>query len=266
MSSMLRMSFWSPKGGVGSTTVAANLAACFAYRGSRVVLTDATLQNILQYHFTYLTQPEQSQGQIHISEGTKSAGHIIRTSIGIDIRTAWHKRLFSNERDTINNRSDHFGDGVSKGDGLPDSYDIAITDYMSGSRSGFVHAFRNSDVLIVCVNPEPCSFSTLPLMMDMLSRFEDKETHKKVRILLNKTDAAKTLFSDTRRVIKNVFSDRLIVNELPDDLSVPEAFAKGRTVNSHMPNSKASAVFHEICEELLVQYSHRAGSAEKSRV
>lgn len=258
MKETLRISLWSPKGGVGSTTVAANIAACMAYRGHRVVLTDATLQNILQYHFHYLSQQtgHQPQSQLSGTGDDKDSRDIIRTSVGIDIRTGWYKGFSTRNRAVAE----------SVESVVPENCDVAISDYMSGSRSGLVHAYRHSDVVIVCVNPEPCCFSTIPMLMQLLAHFEGEQEVKKVRVLLNKTDSAKSLFADTRRVIKRTLGERLLQSELPDDLSVPESFAKGRTVNSYMPNSKASAVFHELSEELLAQYKRNSISAGRDDV
>lgn len=254
MNETLRLSLWSPKGGVGSTTVAANIAACMAYRGHRVVLTDATLQNILQYHFNYLSQ--QTSHAVQSEPGHKASSEIIRTNIGIDIRTGWYRTFATKNAGTTEPVEDL----------VPENCDVAISDYMSGSRSGLIHAYQHSDVVIVCINPEPCSFSTVPQLMQMLRHFEGEQDVKKVRMLLNKTDSAKSLFADTRRVIKSTLGERLLKSELPDDLSVPESFAKGRTVNSYMPNSKASAVFHELSEELLAQYKRNSNSTGRDDV
>jgi chromosome partitioning protein len=81
-----RIAVASRKGGVAKTTSAANLAACFAELGQRVLLIDLDPQGHSTLYFGIKVDPRAGSGAFHvIRHETPAADVIVQTSFGVDL-------------------------------------------------------------------------------------------------------------------------------------------------------------------------------------
>ena len=150
----MRMTVVSTKGGVGKTTIAANLAGALADQGKRVLLVDADIQPALSSYYPIRSEASGGVFQLLVSGDTENV--VSRTALpGIDL-------IVSNDpTGQLPNLLLHAPDGRTRLrhllDRLDDSYDIVIID-TPGSQSALQDAaVLAADQLISPLPPEMLS-------------------------------------------------------------------------------------------------------------
>ncbi len=143
----------SIKGGVGKTTVSANLGGILGDMRQRVLLIDADHQHSLSSYYTLPTKADY--GLLNVVTTADATGCISKTTIdNLD-------RVFSDDpQKTINTwirqRSSHFQHLNAALLKLYDAYDYIIIDAKGADGTGELHemAIRASDVLLSPITPE----------------------------------------------------------------------------------------------------------------
>jgi len=212
--------FQSPKGGVGTSTVAANIALVLAERGVAVTAIDLTGQGALAL---CLGDGSGAVGQIDGGATVVIAGvHVV--SPGADRSPA----------EILATIESHDGE---------DS--VVVVDVAAGD-------WRTLDLLLptaalrLCVlTPDPATLAALPLVYRDAQPTRDDRTF----FLLNRVDDRLRLGRDIAAMLRGLLGDRLF-GTIRRDEAVGEALAMMETLASFAPASAALADFRAVAERL----------------
>ncbi len=230
----------SGKGGVGKTTVTANLSVALAMRGQRVVAVDADigLRNLdvmlgLENRIVY--------DLVDVVEGRCR----LRQALVRDKRL---EDLFllpaAQTRDKSALRVE---DMVRVCDELRDSFDFVLIDSPAGIEHGFRTALAPADEVLIVTNPEVAAVRDADRVIGLL----EAEGKGPARLILNrlKPDLVRRGdMLDTSAVIELLAID--LIGIIPEDEAVITAANTGRPV-AFSDNSLAGREFHNIARRLL---------------
>ncbi len=226
----------SAKGGVGKTTVTANLGASLAQMGHDVVILDANLTTPnLGLHLgiplfpVTLNDVLKGSAKIHDAMYEHESGlKIVPSGISIrDIRGA-------DARDIPSALLDLLG-----------STDIILIDSAAGLGREALAAIEASDEVIIVTNPE------LTAVTDALKAIKlAQQLGTVIRgVVINRVSGKKHQL--TRREIMTLLDDVDIIAEIPEDLSVQRAIANRTPVVQHKPRSRASEEMKKLAAHLV---------------
>lgn len=198
--------FTSGKGGVGKTTLAANLAFCLASHNQKVLLVDLDIG---------LRNLDIVMGVEH-----KIVYHIGDVINGI---CRLKQALIKDYR----NQNLFFLPGILSWDSafssegydelivqLKKEYDYIIVDGPAGLEKGFQYSLHLADEVFLVVNPEICSIRDASQVKD----YVDKNYHLPIRLIINRT--RKNIFINKNFLSTKDIEDILLLNaygEFPND-------------------------------------------------
>lgn len=225
----------SAKGGVGKTTLVANLGACLAGFGKNVIVLDSNLTTPnLGLHLGIPLYPvtlhDVLKGKAKIEEAVynhPSGLKIIPAGIALsDLRGV-------DPRDLQNALLDLLG-----------SAEIILLDASAGLGREALSAIEASDEIILITTPE------LPAVTDVLkaAKLAEQVGTKVLGIVINRITGKHYEMSngDIKRML-----DLEIIAEIPEDIAVPESIANRVPVVYHKPSSKSSQEIKRLAARLV---------------
>jgi septum site-determining protein MinD len=231
----------SGKGGVGKTTLVANLGIALAKMGKNVVILDANLTTPnLGLHLGIPLFPKtlhdvlKGKARMHEAiyrheSGLKvvPAGIALKDLKGVDAR------------DLPNVLLDLLGRNV----------DIILLDASAGLGREALSAIESSDEMLLITNPD------LPSAIDALkaTKLAEQVGTKVIGLVLNRV--TKKSHELSRKEIKNILDDIEILAMIPEDVAVKEAVSKRTPVYLYKPRSKASKAIKNLAAKIVgVEY------------
>ena len=232
----------SAKGGVGKTTVTANLATALAYAGHPLLAIDLDPQNALKFHFGF--DPQDVNG---ISRATLAG-------------TDWRLSALSSERGVVllpyglvneadRRRFEHMLDGDPdwlarhlQAVELPDNA-LVLLDTPPGPSVYLQQALGVADLAIVVTLPDAASYATLPMMENLVQSYcEGRPGFLGQYHLINQVDNTRQLAADVAQVMRHRYSGR-VIGTIHRDQSVAEALAYDKSVIDYARDSQATEDF-----------------------
>lgn len=223
----------SPKGGVGKTTLVANLGAVLARLGRSVVLVDFDPQNALRLHFG-----------VPVNDGSGYAAQAVETgdwrhfAIQVAPRTQLlpygtsdarqrHRldgALLHHGRDFLASRLSHI---------LADPETVVLADTPPGPTPALEALDHLADLHVAVLLSDATSLALLPQVTHAGGFF-----HKKPLLILNQVDSRRRLNRDVAAFIRHRAEDSLL-GVVRDDESLAEAVAQQESILDYAPHAGA---------------------------
>jgi cellulose synthase operon protein YhjQ len=250
---MKTISFISGKGGVGKSTICANLATTLVKRNKKVVVIDL--------------DPQNSQ-RLHLGLGPDEIGGVVREGIAVsslfdspfgvnfipfgrvsdEDLEEFRTELLQSATWTLNQISSLSGCG----------FDYVFIDTPPGSSVYLEQALRASDKAILVVLADAASYVTLPKMNELIALYTKDQPHfKGVSRLINQMPTESRLGHQVRNALLADDTAELIPLAIHKDPSVARALAFERPVLEYEPGSMASLDFQYLADWFLASFDQQ---------
>lgn len=240
----------STKGGVGKTTVSANLGMALARVGRPVVLIDLDPQDALRLHFS-AAQPD-AQGLARAAcVGTDWRASLIATASGCQLLPYGRVDEFGREsfEQLLRAQPQLLREGIARL-GLPADA-VVILDTPPGPSVYLSQALSACNAAVIALLSDAASYATLPMMHGLLQRYclgrPDFHDHA---YLINQVDNARQLNADVAHVMRMQFGARALPL-VHQDQAIPEALACNQFVGDYDPLCRATRDLAAMVEQLL---------------
>ncbi|MEI6002601.1 cellulose synthase operon protein YhjQ [Paraburkholderia bengalensis] len=231
----------SAKGGVGKTTLAANLASVLGSNGRRLIAVDLDPQNALRLHLGIPI--DNFDG---ISRATL-AGASWRTVMfdGLDAITALpHGALNEDDRRVFEARLDSHPHLIREAlESLAlDANDIVMIDTPPGATAYTRAALLAADFVLNVVIADAASYAAIPHMERLIQTYcVPRGAFLGYGYVINQVDQSRSLTKDVVKVLRDSLSAHLFPGVIHLDQGVSESLAYDTTVIHYDPHSQAAA-------------------------
>ena len=232
---------FSGKGGVGKTTLVANMAASLTKEfGKRVVVVDTNVSTShLGLHLGLYEDPKVTLKEVLLKKATPASALYIHPSTGIRLLPAPLKGDF---------------DGISlRGienvvDQLSRDNDIVIVDAAPGLGREVVAAIGTVDEAMVVATPDIPSVTDALKTINLIKKVDDGIDV--LGLIVNRVQNER--YELTRKEIESACNINVITH-IPEDSRVPESIAKGSPAVELYPHSKAGMSFNRLSAAIVNQ-------------
>ncbi|MBC8730495.1 cellulose biosynthesis protein BcsQ [Paraburkholderia sp. UCT2] len=242
----------SAKGGVGKTTLAANLASVLANSGRRVIALDLDPQNALRLHFG--VPLDSIDG---LSRATLS-GNPWQTVMfdGIDgVTVLPYGALLEDDRRRLEAHIDQHPQWLTQT--LQhlrlDASDIVIVDTPPGSSTYVRTALSAATFALNIVLADAASYAAIPQMERLIETYAaPRADFGGVGYVINQIDQSRQLTKDVLKVLRQMLAGKVFPGVIHLDEGVSEALACDTTLIHYDPLSQAAADFRACAAWLMV--------------
>lgn len=253
----------SAKGGVGKSTLAANLAAALQRAGRPVLALDLDPQNALHHHFLSVDE-QQALGQRGIAhydqdwreQGMSSAEGVFVLPHGLveeSQRSAFEAQLHDDPQWLARQLSDlQLAEGA-----------LVVIDTPPGPSVYLQQALSVANLALVVSLADAASYTALP-MIDALIKAHTvgRSSFAGTAYLINQVDNSRQLSRDITQIMQGLLGQQ-VVGTVHRDQSIGEALAYNRNVLDYDPQGRGC---HDIleCAQALVARLAGASRVEQS--
>lgn len=241
------IAFISGKGGVGKTTLAANMAVALVQRKKKVLLIDLDPQNAQRHHLSM--DPEEIAGLVR--EG------IAPTSLfesPFDVSFIPFGRVTEAELEDFESHLKSDPHWVANGVHAlgANTFDYVILDTPPGPSVYLRQALTAANLALVVLLADAASFATLDKISSLVDEYtEGREDFQGQYILINQMPINSKLGHQVRSALYSHYADQLVPASIHQDLRVSQALAFERPVLQYEPGCKASLDIRYVADWLI---------------
>jgi len=231
----------SSKGGVGKTTLAANLASVLANLGRRIVVIDLDPQNALRLHLGVGLDSIDGISRTTLGGGTLSQAMFD----GIDgISVMPYGVLVEDDYRRFEAQLDQDAFWLSRALaqlGLGQD-DIVIVDTPPGTSPYTRNALSAAQFALSVVLADAASYAAIPQMERMIENYSaQRPDFGGYGYVVNQVDQSRQLQKDVLKVLRDTLGTRLFPGVIHADEGISEALACDTTLLHYDPLSQAAA-------------------------
>jgi cellulose synthase operon protein YhjQ len=241
----------SGKGGVGKTTVSANLCAGLRRLGKSVLAVDLDPQNALRLHFG--VSPRHVGGLARaVLSGDDWRSSVVQGNTG-DYVLPYGS---INEGDRLDFEQDLRENPTLLRDqlallGLAEDC-VVVLDTPPGASVYLTQALAAANAAVIVALPDAASYATLPKIMSLIKQYcSRRKKFLGYLLLINQVDRVKQLADDVTDMMSAKFGKKSIVL-IHQDQAIPEALAYSKDLQEYDPLSRGA---HDV--KLCVQAVER---------
>ncbi|CAH0526211.1 cellulose biosynthesis protein BcsQ [Vibrio hippocampi] len=243
----------SPKGGVGCTTIVANLCYALSAKGIKTLAIDFDRQNSLRLHFGLPISDER--GYVAQSQEQSNWGEMA-LSYKNNIFVLPYGETSNQQSDAFESRLTQDELFVSRGlySLLQDPKLVIIADVPGSQFAACRAVSKLADICITPLLADTASLSLLPKVEKMFA----ENTHCPHYFVLNQTDLKKRVSSEVIVFSQDRLQDKLL-GQIHRDESVVEANASQKSIYDFNPNSSAAFDVDMISNKIITALDINVG-------
>ena len=230
----------SPKGGVGKTTVTANLASTLATLGERITVLDLDPQNALRLHFG-LNYDETSGIALPALQHGSWRHTLFESGYGVDFLP--YGSVEEVQRDALEEHLRQHPDWLqTQLQTLSLAEDaVLLIDTPPGPSLYLQQVLQVANVAIVVLKPDAASYSTVPSIEALIDFYTAGKPHfLGYCYVVNQMDASKQLCRDVFGMLRSSLGARFVPVTIHRDEAVSEALACQMPVSYYAQHSSAA--------------------------
>lgn len=241
------IAFISGKGGVGKTTLAANIAVALAQRDQRVLLVDLDPQNVQRLHLGM--DPDEIAGLVREGVGP---GAVFDSPFGvkfIPFGRVTEDELAEFEAALRRDSSWLAGGLATLEDG---SFDIVIIDTPPGPSVYLQQALQAAQRALVVLLADAASYATVPRMLELVAQYTaGRSDFAGAHLLVNQMPTHSVLGHQVRSALLSNYAQQMVPVSVHRDARVSQALAFERPVLEYEPGCKASLDIQYVADWML---------------
>jgi cellulose synthase operon protein YhjQ len=236
----------SAKGGVGKSTVAANLAVAMQRQGEVVLAVELDPQNALCHHLGVAVEPAPAGASAGIAQCSDEAAlrdSCQASALGVSIlpygsvdegqRRVFERRL-EQEPDWLARRLSELQLAAGS---------LVVLDTPPGPSVYLQQALSLANLALVVSLPDAASYATLPKIESLIdSHAGERPEFRGAAYVINQVDPARQLSRDITQIMRGVLGDQ-VIGMIHWDQAIAEALAYNRSVLDCDPFGQGS---HDI--------------------
>jgi chromosome partitioning protein len=246
------------KGGVGKTTTALALGACFAEKGLRSLAVDLDPQANLTFNLGL--DPAKTPCSIAdvLAGAVDPARAVMPSNLpGLDLISSGDSMLGISRR-LFEIPDYEFSLRRALQDPALGEYALALVDTPPSVGPLTLNALTAGDLLIIPTQCEYYSIQALRDMFELVNVVRDRTNPPLTyRLLVTMFDARGKFHAGLRDQLQNLFGEGLLRTTIGFDTKLREAQAAGLPITVHAPHSRGAAQYRALAEELLPYVSQK---------
>jgi cellulose synthase operon protein YhjQ len=240
------IAFISGKGGVGKSTLTANIAMALAQRGKRVLVIDLDPQNTQRHHLGM--DPDEIAG--HVREGITPHA-MFDSPFGMQFIPFGRvqDRELEEFASGLKQHPTWLADGIES---LGDQFDFVLLDTPPGPTVYLQQAIRAAHRALVIVLADAASYATLPKITALVEQYTEGRTDfRGMSRLINQMPTQGRLGHLVRAAIFSDPNAQVVPVVIHKDERVSQALAFERPVLEYYPGCKASLDIQYVADWLV---------------
>jgi len=241
----------SAKGGVGKTTISANLGAGIAQTGRPALIIDLDPQNAMQWHLGGLDQNDCKGISALNGSRTRLAGVTHASQFGVSFTPYGNggeaKRIRFEE--ILDRQDDWLLKKLKSANLHPDT--IVLLDTPPGPSVYLKQAVHAADFLLAVMLADAASYSTLPEMEELIANYGQHANKRIGSAYIINQGAKRQLAKDVITLFSERLGSRLVPFVVPESPEVEEALAYERPILDYQPANPAAENLQAIVNWIL---------------
>lgn len=242
----------SAKGGVGKTTLSANLAVGIAQRGHPTLVVDLDPQNALQWHLGGLDQNECKGISALTGTRTRLAGVTHASPYHVYFSPYGRGGEVQRQRfESVLEKQDDWLRGKLQKANLSENA-IVLLDTPPGPSVYLKQAIHAADYVLAVVLADAASYSTLPEMEELISAYGPPSAQITGSAYVINQSAKRQLAQDVLALFHTQLGERMVPWVIPEDAEVEEALAYECPLLHYRPDNPATKKIQSVVDWLLL--------------